>query len=64
LLLGYEIDLQQLLKIALKYNGYTVETTNNGIESLSKLETLKPDLIILDINTQQMVELDFYKKIS
>jgi DNA-binding response OmpR family regulator len=57
------IDLQQLVRIALKSKGYQVETANNGLEGLKKLETLSPDLIILDMNMPKMGGLEFYQKI-
>ena len=63
LVIDDEVDLQQLVKIALKSKGYTIETANNGLEGLVKLETLKPDLIILDMNMPKMGGLEFYQKI-
>lgn len=63
LLIDDEVDLQQLVKITLKSKGYFVETANNGLEGLAKLETMKPDLIILDMNMPKMGGLEFYQKI-
>ncbi len=63
LLIDDDIDLQQLTKIALKSRGYVVETANNGLEGLAKLETLKPDLIVLDMNMPKLGGLGFYQKI-
>ncbi len=63
LLIDDEIDLQQLTKIALSSRGYIVETANNGLEGLGKLETIKPDLIILDMNMPKLGGLGFYQKI-
>jgi len=63
LLIDDDIDLQQLTKITLKAKGYVVETANNGLEGLSKLETIKPDLIILDMNMPKLGGLGFYQKI-
>ena len=63
LLIDDEVDLQQLVKITLKTKGYTIETANNGLEGLAKLENLKPDLIILDMNMPKMGGLEFYQKI-
>ncbi|HBR15423.1 MAG TPA: hypothetical protein DD723_07770 [Candidatus Omnitrophica bacterium] len=63
LLIDDEIDLQQLVKIALKSRKYTIETANNGLEGLTKLETVKPDLIILDMNMPKMGGLEFYQRI-
>ena len=63
LLIDDDIDLQQLTKITLKAKGYVVETANNGLEGLSKLETIKPDLIILDMNMPKLGGIGFYQKI-
>ena len=63
LLIDDEINLQQLVKIAIKSKGYHVETANNGLEGLEKLKTLKPDLIILDMNMPKMGGVEFYQKI-
>jgi len=63
LLIDDEVNLQQLMKITLKSKNYHVETANNGVEGLAKLETVKPDLIILDMNMPQMGGLEFYQRI-
>jgi len=63
LVLDDEVDLQQLIKIALVAKGYHVETGNNGLEGLEKLKTLTPHLIILDINMPKMGGMEFYRKI-
>lgn len=63
LLIDDEVNLQQLMKITLKTKNYIVETANNGLEGLQKLETIKPDLIILDMNMPVMGGLEFYQKI-
>lgn len=63
LLIDDDIDLQQLTKITLNSRGYTVETANNGLEGLEKLQSIKPDLIILDMNMPKLGGLGFYQKI-
>ncbi len=63
LVIDDEIDLQQLVKIALASKGYKIETANNGVEGLEKLKKLTPDLIILDLNMPKMGGLEFYQKI-
>lgn len=63
LVIDDEIDLQQLVKLALKSRGHVVETANNGFEGLKKLETLTPHLIILDLNMPKMGGLEFYQRI-
>lgn len=63
LVIDDEIDIQQLVKMALRSRGYHVETASNGQEGLVKLESFKPDLIILDMNMPKMGGLNFYQKI-
>ncbi|MBP6343628.1 MAG: response regulator [Candidatus Omnitrophica bacterium] len=63
LVIDDEIDLQQLIKMTLKYKGYDVLTANNGLEGLAALETLRPDLIILDMNMPKMGGVEFYQRI-
>ncbi len=63
LLIDDEEDLLQLVKIALESKGYHVETAINGIEGLARLETVKPDLIILDMNMPKMGGVEFYQRI-
>ena len=63
LLIDDEVNLQQLIKITLNAKNYHVETAGNGLEGLAKLETMKPDLIILDMNMPKMGGLEFYQKI-
>ncbi len=63
LLLDDELDLQALVKITLKSRGYEVVVAGNGIEGLEKLKTLRPDLIILDMNMPKMGGIEFYQHI-
>jgi len=63
LLIDDEVNLQQLMKLTLKSKNYHVETAGNGIEGLEKLKTVKPDLIILDMNMPQMGGVEFYQRI-
>ena len=63
LLIDDEINLQQLMKITLNSRNYHVETANNGLEGLEILKSMKPDLIILDMNMPKMGGLEFYQKI-
>ncbi|MBI5149448.1 MAG: response regulator [Candidatus Omnitrophica bacterium] len=57
-----EADLQQLVKMVLKSKGYNVETADNGEEALEMLKSLKPDLIVLDMNMPIMGGIEFYQK--
>lgn len=49
-----EQNLVELLKFRLEANGYKVETAFDGVEGLSKIDKLKPDLVILDIMMPKM----------
>lgn len=40
---------QKFYSSQLKESGYEVEVATNGIETLDKLKTFKPDLILLDL---------------
>jgi CheY-like chemotaxis protein len=44
-----EPDIQKTIKTALEKNGFSTITANNGDDCLKKLETAKPDLILMDI---------------
>src|SRR3989338_3526593 len=63
LLIDDEVDLQQLVKVVLSSKGYKVETADNGLEGLKKLEEIHPDLIVLYMNMPVMGGIEFYQKI-
>lgn len=42
-------DIRQSLKITLENNGFRVSTAVDGRQALEVLETINPDLIILDV---------------
>ncbi len=48
-----DVDVQEVVGIALKGAGYGVLTANNGDEALEVLESQSPDLIILDVMMAQ-----------
>lgn len=48
----------------LSLNGYTIVTATNGKEALHRLESIRPDLIILDINMPSMNGLAFLATIQ
>ena len=54
------MSLRQILEL----EGFEVESANNGVEALEKINSgLKPDLIITDINMPEMGGLDFIKNV-
>jgi len=63
LLVDDDVNLQQLVKLALQSRGYKVETANDGWEALERLKTLTPNLIVLDLTMPKMGGLVFYSKI-
>jgi DNA-binding response OmpR family regulator len=44
-----EKDLREALKTALAYEGFQVETAEDGVEAFMKAHAFRPDLILLDI---------------
>ena len=49
LLVDDEPALTNLVKMALHYEGWTVEIAHNGREAVSKFEQVEPDVLVLDI---------------
>lgn len=47
-------DLQQLLRLVLEGQGYSVETASNGEEALACLERRRPGVILLDMRMPVM----------
>lgn len=50
-----EASLSELLSMALRYEGWEVQTASNGLEALTVARKFKPDVMVLDI---MMPELD------
>ncbi|NNF02691.1 MAG: response regulator transcription factor [Bacteroidia bacterium] len=49
LLTDDEPDILEILSYNLRNEGYLVETANNGLECLNKVQTFKPNMVLLDI---------------
>lgn len=53
LIIDDDENICQILKEYFQYEGFSVELAHNGNEGLTKVKTLNPDLIILDIMLPQ-----------
>ena len=53
-----EEDLRIVLQYSLQKEGFTVYTTSNGSEGIALCKTVKPDLLILDLNLPDMSGID------
>ena len=63
LLVDDEKDILEFLSYNLKKEGFRIDTANNGISALKKLEKSKPDLIILDVMMPEMDGIEVCEKI-
>ena len=63
LLVDDEEDILEFLSYNLKKEGFKIDTANNGISALKKLEKSKPDLIILDVMMPEMDGIEVCEKI-
>lgn len=57
-----EPDFVQLLKVRLESDDYQVVTAANGKEGLERLQSEKPDVVLLDIMMPKINGLDVLKK--
>lgn len=64
LIIDDEEDLRETVEYKFKSKDFEVVTAVDGIDGLEKLKTVKPDLIILDMNMPRMNGLEFYQKIK
>ncbi|MCX7958413.1 MAG: response regulator [Deltaproteobacteria bacterium] len=56
LIIDDDADLVEIIRTVLEQNGYTVLSASNGTEGLTKVETRRPDLIILDVMMDTVTE--------
>ena len=63
LLVDDEEDILEFLSYNLKKEGFRIDTANNGISALKKLEKSKPALIILDVMMPEMDGIEVCEKI-
>lgn len=58
LIIDHSLIVQKLVALSLKRKGYSVSAVSDGMEALSRLHDLKPNLIYIEINLPHM---DGYK---
>ncbi|MHB1988686.1 MAG: response regulator transcription factor [Acidimicrobiales bacterium] len=49
LVIDDEDSITELVAMALRYEGFAVETASSGYEALSRLESFRPELLVLDV---------------
>ena len=54
LIVDDEPDILEFVSYNLRAANYIVETANNGLEALSKIESFKPEFVLLDMMMPQM----------
>lgn len=59
-----EAAICDLLKINLQSEGYEVGTSQDGRDALKKIETFKPDLMILDLMLPEISGFDICRKVT
>lgn len=63
LIVDDEPSNRNILRQELTHRGYAVETANDGSEALNKVESTRPDLIILDYMMPDLTGLDVLKEL-
>src|ERR1700750_999512 len=63
LLVDDEPALTNLVKMALHYEGWTVEGAHNGREAVTKFEEVGPDILVLDIMLPDVDGLEILQRI-
>jgi two-component system, OmpR family, response regulator TrcR len=63
LLVDDEPALTNLVKMALHYEGWTVEVAHNGREAVTKFDQLSPDVLVLDIMLPDVDGLEILQRI-
>lgn len=61
LIVDDEVDLMKMVGFQFKTRGHQVHQCANGKEALELLKTMRPDLIILDLNMPQMGGIETYQ---
>jgi len=59
-----EKDIAEIIRMSLEIEGFKTEIASNGKEGLEKIETFKPDIIVLDIIMEGMDGLTMKKQMK
>ena len=58
-----EKDLRDAIQTALSYEGFEVETAEDGVDGYNKMREFKPDLVLLDIIMPKQNGIDTLKAV-
>jgi DNA-binding response OmpR family regulator len=64
LLVEDDAGLRALFKLALRVHGFDVHEAGGGYEALRQLETLEPDLVVLDLGLPGIDGLTVHRELS
>ncbi|MBA3051660.1 MAG: hypothetical protein CVU78_04680 [Elusimicrobia bacterium HGW-Elusimicrobia-2] len=59
-----EKDIAEIIKMSLEMEGFNAEIALDGLAGLEKIESFKPDIIILDIIMEGMDGMQFRKSMT
>ncbi len=59
-----EKDIAEIIKMSLELEGFKTKTAFNGLDGLDKIETFKPDIIVLDIIMEGMDGMTMKKRMK
>ncbi len=51
-------DIREIYRLSFELNGFTVEASDNGLDAISRIADIKPDLVLLDIMLPEMSGFD------
>jgi len=64
LIIDDQIDITIILSELLSYDGYNIYTAHNGFEGLEKFNSIKPQIVLLDIKMPEMNGITVLKKMK
>lgn len=59
-----DVDLRRLWRVALSFEGFTVEEVGDGIDALQHIELGPPDLVLLDLDLPKLGGLSVQAEIA